>query len=267
MFCTMARKPMESSATARSKISRTYPRCRDLPGEFGTKKDIESNYKIQNFPITKSCSSLPQRQVFAVIAEHIQNLYRSRRDPDHLVAPVHDVAFLGNENIFVLGQENPLNSTLRCGKAVEHQIAWRRRRRWWRPVVDYRLRLRFGGINHDFRNLHKRRKNISSRAFVLRILARLEQIQPQCRIKTSRLALLLRLRIPASASRSAPGRWRGRLLEICRRCHRSRRARRAAGEPAGELRDNYPHCYCPQRGCRNHLGSVFCTNLHYVDLR
>ena len=51
-----------------------------------------------------------------------------------LVAPVHDVAFLGDEDVLTLGEKDPLVAVLAAGKAVKLQVDGRRRwRRLQRP--------------------------------------------------------------------------------------------------------------------------------------
>jgi len=39
-------------------------------------------------------------------ADHILNIHRGGRDSHHLVAPVDNFAFAGNENIFTLGKKS-----------------------------------------------------------------------------------------------------------------------------------------------------------------
>src|SRR5436190_2316089 len=127
-------------------------------------------------------SSLGQRNVFPVIAQHVQNLHRIWGNPHNFVAPVHDVAFAGNEDIFILIQKNSLRTVGPARREpIKLEVA-RRQRWWWLRGITRNLWIGHNRSDGSWWRLHKHSENIASRSFVFRIFARLQQIEMECRV-------------------------------------------------------------------------------------
>src|ERR1700675_2800022 len=94
------------------------------------------------------------------------------------IAPVDDVAFSGDKNVFALGQEYLLRLAGPVGKAKKLERD-RRRRLNWRGQAKAGLFIRTVCLGF-FDNRHRARdKNVSSVARVLDFLALAEQVQIQ----------------------------------------------------------------------------------------
>ena len=57
-----------------------------------------------------------------VVGQHVFHIDRVVPDVHDPVAAVHDVAFLGDEDVFALGKKDALVAVLAAGKAVELQV-------------------------------------------------------------------------------------------------------------------------------------------------
>src|ERR1700691_3789792 len=75
-----------------------------------------------------------QRNGLRVVCQHVLHFHGTWSDVHDLVAPVDNVAFLREEDVFALQQEDALVAVLRSLITVEFQID-RRRRRWRRRAL------------------------------------------------------------------------------------------------------------------------------------
>ena len=84
--------------------------------------------------MTQFFLSQSQRNTLAVVVEHIFDFDRRRRDAQHFVMAIDDVAFSRDEDVFALRQENLLGLAGSAGESEELQVNWQWRR-WLRRAV------------------------------------------------------------------------------------------------------------------------------------
>src|SRR3954453_14575224 len=93
--------------------------------------------------------SLRQRNVLAVVAQDVEDLYTVRRNPDPFIPSIHDVALSRNKNILIFDEKNSFRYIRPAGcKSIKFEIA--RRRRWWwrRSVVSHDLVVQNWTLHH-----------------------------------------------------------------------------------------------------------------------
>src|ERR1035437_10439158 len=73
-------------------------------------------------------SQRQRKRLWRVIGQDVLHLHGVWSYVHDLVAPVHDVAFLGDENVLTFGEKDPLVAVLATGKAIKLQRDRRGRR-------------------------------------------------------------------------------------------------------------------------------------------
>src|ERR1039457_5627397 len=122
---------------------------------------------------TDSSYQRQRKRLWRVIGQDVLHLDGVRPYVHDLVAPVHDVAFLGNEDVLTLGEKDPLVAILATGKAIELQ---RDRRGRGRRLHDVRLlirRQRFG----DGRFFRLRAEDVAPGSLIRYIFTGLKQVE------------------------------------------------------------------------------------------
>src|ERR1019366_7783301 len=95
-----------------------------------------------------------RKRLWRVIGQHVLHLDGVCSYVHDLVAPVHDVAFLGNENVLTFGEKYPLVAVFAAGKAIKLQRNRRRRGRLargscgaWRSLPSCAVRRQTGSAD------------------------------------------------------------------------------------------------------------------------
>src|SRR5580692_4856554 len=156
--------------------------------------------RVYRCPIAKRLSrriSLPltlgQRNALRRTASHyVLNIHRARRNSHHLVAPVDNLTFPGNENVFPLGKKN----LLRFSRLIREskKLQGNRRLRSQRGRLPRRIFLRICLARSQRRGNYRlglRYKDVSSRPFILDLFSGGQLLQVQRRVEALRRALLL----------------------------------------------------------------------------
>src|SRR3954453_9067394 len=95
--------------------------------------------------------SLRQRNVLAVVAQHVEDLHSIGGNPDHFIPSIHDVALCRNKNVFILDEKNSFRSVRPAGcKSIKFEIARWRRRRWRRSIVSHGLVVQNWTFHHSW---------------------------------------------------------------------------------------------------------------------
>src|SRR5882762_3040977 len=145
MLGRIVAKLIASTATKKMSVSKTYPRSRPWgTAEFGTMRG-------------RCMLVLGQRNVLAVVVKHVLDFSGTGVDVDDFIAPVHDIAFSRNKDIFVLRKENPLRFSSLVREPEKLQVdgrrRWRRRRALWsgirRWLDGYRNRRRIRHVDEN----------------------------------------------------------------------------------------------------------------------
>src|SRR5579859_2358748 len=146
---TIAAAKMISRDIAKSSVSRTQPSsprtlrrrglcCRNW--EHNAIKKL-GNWDVYSLANAITISALPLRQrdgLRRTAVHHVLDIDRVRRDANHFVAPVYDLAFSSHEYVFTQFQEYSLGFAWPAGETIKFQRNGRRLRRLRRLVSDLR---------------------------------------------------------------------------------------------------------------------------------
>src|SRR5579863_5510131 len=218
---------------------------------------------LATFAVKSFCNlPLSQRDVLRRTAAHnVLNLHRRRRDSQHLVASIDNLAFARDEYILTLGEENFLRLAWLAREAEKLQ---RNRWRWCHRRRRPRLILRVvcGARSYGCRNrsVRLRNKNVSSRSLIRNVLGRSQLCKVQSGVETLRCSFFLAC-VARPVPRPSLGRSCGRRPSGgCRRWRR-RRNRRGGWHELVHHAHQQQHCQCRRQ---DHLLPVVSAQFHYA---